>query len=185
MLGHRLHQFVVDRPGSGVAHPQVAHERERRQPGLGLTDEVDREKPHCQEQFGALHHGAGDQRALMPSGSALKQRVGTPPHPAVGDPIAARTTKPVRLARLLQCRSALGIVTVAFEKLGHRQPGLKLDSVHRHELNLNGNTVHANMYRSGDYDRPTGLNIIGSWFMSLDGNACSADSAIVGVKPLC
>ncbi len=54
-LGHRTHQLVVDQPGRRVAHPQVSHQRERRQPGLGLADKVDREKPDAQGQFAALH----------------------------------------------------------------------------------------------------------------------------------
>ncbi len=131
-LGHRTHQLVVDQPGRGIAHPQVSHQRERRQPGLGLADKVDREKPDAQGQFAALHHGARDQRGLMPTGLALKKRMGSSAHPAVGGPIAARTTKPGRPARVLQGRRALRLGTVAFEKCGHRQAGLKLNSVHCH-----------------------------------------------------
>ena len=130
--GHRPHQLVVDQLGSGVAHPQLSHERERRQACFGLADEVNREKPNAQGQFGALHHGAGDQRGLMPAGLALKQRVGSSAHPGVSGPIAARTMEPDRPARLLQCHSTLGVGTVKLEKRGHRQSGLKLDSIHCH-----------------------------------------------------
>lgn len=131
-LCHRAHQLVVDQPGRRVAHPQLSHERERRQPGLGLADEVDREKPDGQGQFGALHDGAGDQRGLMPTGMALKKRMGSPAHPAVGGPITAGATKPGRPARVLQCRLALRFGPVALKECRHRKTGLKLNSIHCH-----------------------------------------------------
>ncbi len=68
----------------------------------------------------------------MPTGLALKKRMGSFAQPAVGGPIAARTTKPGRPARALQGRRALRFETVALEKCGHRQAGLKLNSVHCH-----------------------------------------------------
>lgn len=85
-FGHRLHQLVVNEPRRRIAHPQVPLEGECRQPGLGLADEVDREKPNAQGQFRALHHGARDQRGLMPTSLALEQRVSSPAHPGVGAP---------------------------------------------------------------------------------------------------
>ena len=41
-FGHRLHQFVVDKPGGWVAHPQLPHQGECRQSGFSLTDKIDR-----------------------------------------------------------------------------------------------------------------------------------------------
>ena len=140
-IGHRLHQLVVDEPSGRIAHPEVALECERRQSGLGLADQVDREEPGRQRQFGALHHGAGDQRRLMSTRLALEQRVGSPAYPAVSNAITARTPKPRRPACLLQSRLAGWLGSVALEKLGHGQSGLKLDSVHRHGTPLSGKAV--------------------------------------------
>jgi len=92
---------VVDEPGRRVAHPEVTHEGERRQPGLGLADEVDRQEPGGQRQLGALHQGAGDQRGLVATGAALEQRMVTPVHPRIGRALAARAAKAVRPVRLL------------------------------------------------------------------------------------
>ena len=64
-IGHRLHQFVVDEPSGRIAHPEVALECERRQSGLGLADQVDRQEPGGQRQFRTLKDGAGNQRGLM------------------------------------------------------------------------------------------------------------------------
>src|SRR3546814_13739680 len=72
---------------------------------------------------------------------ALKQRVGSPAYPAVSNAITARTPKPRRPACLLQSRLAGRLGSVALEKLGHGQSGLKLDSVHRHGAPPGRNTV--------------------------------------------
>ena len=131
-FGHRLHQLVVDAPSRRVAHPKVALECERRQPGAGLADQVEREEPDRQRQFGALHHGEGDQRGLMPARLALEQCVGSPTHPAASGAVAARAPKPRRPPRLFQRSLACPFSSVAVQKLGHRQSRLKLDSVHWH-----------------------------------------------------
>src|SRR3546814_20898148 len=72
---------------------------------------------------------------------ALKQRVGSPAYPAVSNAITARTPKPRRPACLLQSRLAGRLGSVALEKLGHGQSGLKLDSVHRHGAHPGRKTV--------------------------------------------
>ena len=73
---HGPHQFVVDQPGGGVAHAQLPSECQRRQARLGLTDEVDGEKPGRQRKLRALKHRAGDERGLMAIGIALEDLVG-------------------------------------------------------------------------------------------------------------
>jgi len=100
-LHHRLHHLVVDEPGCRVAHPEVTLEGQRRQPGLGLADEVDRQEPGGQRQLGALHQGVGDQRGLVATGAALEQRMVTPVHPRTGRALAARAAKAGWPARLL------------------------------------------------------------------------------------
>ena len=69
---HRLHQLVVDQPSGGVAHPQITLQGQRRESGLGLADQVDRQKPDRQRQLGALKHRANDQRGLVVAGIALE-----------------------------------------------------------------------------------------------------------------
>ena len=44
-LGHGAHDLVMHQPGRRVAHAEVALERQGRQPGLGLADQVDRQEP--------------------------------------------------------------------------------------------------------------------------------------------
>lgn len=71
-VGHHPHELVVDQPGGGVTHAQLALQGPGRQPGLGLTDQVDRQEPGGQRQLAALKHGAGNQRGLMTARVALK-----------------------------------------------------------------------------------------------------------------
>ena len=68
----------------------------------------------------------------MPAGTALEQGMGSSGYPAVGGTIAARAAKPDGPARLLQRFRALRFCAATHEKLGHRQTGLKLDSVRWH-----------------------------------------------------
>ena len=141
-FGHRLHQLVVHEPGGRIAHPKVTLERQCRQLGLGLADEVDREEPHGQRQLGALHHSTGDQRSLVTTVLALEQRVGSPADPTVGDASTARAPEPRRPARLFQRGCTLRFGPVALEKFGHRQSGLKLDPVHGHGTPPSKNYIH-------------------------------------------
>ena len=71
--GHGATYLLVQQPGRGVAHPDLALERQSRQPGLGLADEVDREEPVCQRQFGVHHQTVSAQRGLMPTAIALEK----------------------------------------------------------------------------------------------------------------
>lgn len=72
-LSYGLHQLVVHQPSGWVAHTQLVFERKRRQIGLGLADEVDRQKPCSQGQLCRLKDGACDQRGLVSTGIALKK----------------------------------------------------------------------------------------------------------------
>ncbi len=134
--GHGLHQLVVHQPGCGIAHAQLAFERERRHAGFGLTDEVDRQKPGRQRQFRRLKNGACDQRGLMPTGLTLKDIMAPRLQDAVGRTAAVRTTETIGPARFLQRRRAKHLGAKKLEKLRHRQTGLKLDAIHGHDAVL-------------------------------------------------
>lgn len=130
--GHCLHQFVLNELRRWITHPEGTLERECRKPGFGLTDEVDRQEPQGQRQFAALHHGARDQRSLMATGRALEQCMGTSVHPTANGSRAARTTKALRPARLLQSGRTLCFSPELLEKLRQRQAELELNTIHGH-----------------------------------------------------
>ncbi len=76
-LRHRGHQFVANQPGRTVRGPQLAHQGQRRQAGLCLTEQVDRQKPGPQRQLGTVRERAGGQRGLVPAGLALVKLAGS------------------------------------------------------------------------------------------------------------
>ncbi len=131
-LHHGLHQLVVHQPCRWVTHTQVALERQRRQSGFGLADEVDCQEPHRQGQLGALKDGASDQRRLVPTGVALKDLVAKGTQDAVRSATAARTGKALWPASALQRLGAKRLSAVEFEELRHGQAGLKLDAIDCH-----------------------------------------------------
>lgn len=73
LLGHGAVDSLVQQPRLGVTHAQLAFERQRRQPGLGLADDVDHPEPGCKHQRRVLHQVAGRQRSLVPAPIALEQ----------------------------------------------------------------------------------------------------------------
>src|SRR3546814_3819174 len=77
----------------------------------------------------------------MTAGAALKDLARTIAQYAVRRASAARATKPFRPACRFERLLALHLGAVIFDKLWHRQPRLKLDSIHRHDghLSLSGN----------------------------------------------
>ena len=133
---HGLHQLMVNEPGGGITDPQVALQSQGREPGLGLADEVHRQKPHRQPQLGALEHAARDQRGLVMAGVALEGLARSDPKHAVRGTTTARAAKALRPARLLQCGLALRLGTKPLEQLKQRHPGLKLNPIHGHDTPL-------------------------------------------------
>lgn len=94
-LGHVLYQSVLYQSGRWVAHFQLTFEQESRQARLGLGDEVNRQKPCCQWQFGRMKNGTFDQRRLMPIGIARKDLVATGTQDAVCCTTAVSTAKTI------------------------------------------------------------------------------------------
>ena len=60
-LGHGGHQLVLEHPCRGIVDPEQPLQGQSGQPGLGLADEVDRQKPNRQRQTGALEERPGGQ----------------------------------------------------------------------------------------------------------------------------
>ena len=134
LLGHGVIDLLVQQPSRSVAHANLALERHRRQPGLGLADEVDGQEPSGQWQFGVLHQAAGGQRRLMTAGVALKEITCAVADNTVPGCAAARAAKAVRPARALDRLGALRFGAKDAEELGNRNALLKLDSVVGHGM---------------------------------------------------
>ena len=131
-LSHRLHQLVLDQPGARIAHAELALQCQRREPRLGLADQVDRQEPHREGELGAVKDGAGDERTLMAAGVALIQLAATASHHAVRRAPAVGTAKAFGPARRLKGRLTLGLGAESLEKLRHGQTRLELNSIHHH-----------------------------------------------------
>ena len=132
MRAHRGHQLLMDQPGGAVRGADLAHERQGRQPGLGLADQVDRQNPDAQGQIGAVEQGARGQRGLVPAGAALEEFARAMADDLVLSGVAARAPKPLRPAVRHQRLGALGFGAVAVEELGQEHAVLELDSVRGH-----------------------------------------------------
>src|SRR3954468_22087996 len=72
-LDHRLHQFVLNPPGSIGRNPQAPPQLDVGQPFLALGEQMHGAEPDPHRQLGALHDGAGDQRCLIAALPALQQ----------------------------------------------------------------------------------------------------------------
>lgn len=131
-LGHRLYQRVVDEQSGWIAHRQLALQSQRGQPGLRLTDQVNRQEPHRRPKLGSLKSRSCDERHLVTTRAELKDLAQASTQNAVCHFAAARTEKVIRPTRLLRHCRTLRLATVLCEEIRHRQPRLKLDSIHRH-----------------------------------------------------
>jgi hypothetical protein len=132
LLGHRVVDLVVQQPGRGVAHPQIALEGQRRDAGLGLADQVHGQEPSRQRQLGVLHERSGGQRSLVPTGAALEQLSGTVIDHVVLRALTARAAKPARPAGAANRFGALLFGAEAGQKLRDRHARLELDLVAGH-----------------------------------------------------
>ena len=138
-LQHGLHALVLDTPGREVADPQLALQRQCGQTRLGLTDQVNGEKPSSQGQAGALENGAGNQRSLVTTMAALKRLARTAFQNRMLGTVALGAMKSFRPAGQFQGRSALLFGAKTLYEFGERQPLLKLHTIHRHRTSLSHN----------------------------------------------
>ncbi len=130
---HGAVDLVVQQPGGGIAHAQVSLESQGRDAGLGLTDEVDGQKPGRQRQLGVLHQGASGQRGLKAAAAALVELAGALRHKIVLRAGAVRAAKPLRPTRALERLGALRFGAEMAQKLRDRHTVLKLDLVAGHQ----------------------------------------------------
>ena len=149
LLGDSAVDLFVQQPRLGVAHTQVALERQRGQAGLGLADQVDGEDPCRQRQLGVLDHTARGQRGLVSASVALKQPAGILAEHAVIGAVATRATEPIRPSRLLDRLGALRLGAEALKEFWNGHAVLELDLVEGHgvhssvrELQLTGSPTH-------------------------------------------
>jgi hypothetical protein len=77
-LSHHAAYLLLQQPSGPVGDAELPHQRKRRQPSLGLTEEVEREEPCAQRQLGAVKHNPGGERRLVPAGGALRRRRSAP-----------------------------------------------------------------------------------------------------------
>ncbi len=122
----------MQQPRSGVAHAQIALERQRRDPRLRLADEVDGQEPGGQRQLEMLHHHAGSHRRLMQAAHALEQLAGPLTHKLVPRVVAARAAKALGPTRALLSFGALLFSAEMPQEFGDRHAGLELDFVAGH-----------------------------------------------------
>ena len=84
---------MLEQPGGGVGHAQVALELQRRDVVLGLRHQVHGEEPSRQRELAGFEDGAADQAALLAAGTALKVQPILAPELAVPATLAARAGK--------------------------------------------------------------------------------------------
>ena len=131
-LGHGAVDLLVQQPGRGVAHPELALERQGRQPGLGLADQIDRQEPGRKRQLGVLHQAARRQRCLVPAAVALEQLARTVADNVVLSRTTSRTPEALRPAGMPNGLGALRLGAEARQELRNRHAGLELDVVGGH-----------------------------------------------------
>ena len=129
---HGLHDLVLEQPGGAVAHTELAHQLQRRDVVLGLSEQLHGQEPARQAELAGLEDRSADQAALVGAGPALPIGQAAAHEAGSCSPAAARADKAIGPARRLQRRAALRFGSVTLEELRHRQPRLKLHSVHLH-----------------------------------------------------
>ena len=134
LSGHRAVDLLVQQPRGRVAHAQLTLERQRRQPRLGLADEVAGEEPCRQWQLRVLHQAARRQRGLVPATVALEELARTVTDDIVVGYATTRTTKAIWPAGLLDRFGALRLGAEAAQELSDRHAVLELDLVEGHGL---------------------------------------------------
>lgn len=166
---HGVVDLVVQRPGGGVAHTELALQSQRGQPGLGLADEVDRQEPQTQRQLGVLHQAAGGQRGLVAAALALKEPARTMADDVVLGAITAGAAKSLRPAGGLECRRTLLLAAEAGHEFRQRHATLELDEVERH--GLHSGVVRRSDYGSGSsWREPAEARYQSGWRMVCDGD---------------
>jgi hypothetical protein len=130
---HGVVDLVLQRPSGGVAHAELALERQGRQPRLGLAEQVDHQEPCAQRQLGVLKQAAHGQRCLVTAGLALEQLTSAVANDLVFSCVAAQTTKSAGPASDLDGLGTLLLGAEALYELWYRHAVLELNGVEGHD----------------------------------------------------
>jgi hypothetical protein len=123
---------VLEQPGSGVGHAQVALEFEGRDVVLGLRHEVHGQEPTGQRHLAGLEDGAGDQTALVAAAAALEVQALLAAELAVPAPPGSAGRRSARASAGRVEILTLLLRPMLIEELRERQPPLVLRRVPRH-----------------------------------------------------
>ena len=129
---HHLHELVLDQPGGGVGHIEVALEFQRRDVVLGLRHQVHGQEPLGQCQLAGLEDRAAEHAALVATGAALEVQAILPTELAVPAALAAWADEALGPAPALDRFLATLMRAIEIEELQHRQTPLILHLVLRH-----------------------------------------------------
>jgi hypothetical protein len=130
--GHRRHDLVMHQPSRRVAHADVALEFERRQPGLGLADQVDPEEPTRQRQLRVVQQRAGGQRGLSMTSMTLVEAAAVAHNATVRPAAAAWADEAIGPARTPQGFGTGRFGAKALEEFRQGHALLELDRVVGH-----------------------------------------------------
>ena len=106
-FGHHLHELVLDPPGGGVAHAELAPQLQRRDAVFRLTDQEHGLKPGAQRELRAMEDRPRAQARLRSTGAALPIAGILKIKVAMVGSAAVRAVKALWPARLLQGLFAL------------------------------------------------------------------------------
>ncbi len=120
-----------------AAADQVELERQGRDIGFGLTDEVDGQEPDRQRQLGVFYHRASGQRGLKAVTAALVELAGALHRKIALRDGAPRTAKPVRPAHSPEHLGALRFGAEVVQKLRNRLTVLVLNLVAGNKMFIN------------------------------------------------
>jgi len=133
VFGHNLHQLVLDPPGGGVAHAELALQLQRRNAVFRLTDQEHRLKPGAQRQLGTMKDGPRTQArqrstaAALPISGSLNIKV------TMAGCAAVRAVIALWPARLLQGLFALMLRPILHKQRRQAHAWLKQYRIHRHD----------------------------------------------------
>lgn len=129
---HDFHHLVLEQQRGLVADAQITLELQRRRAVLGAREQMHSQEPDRQCQLGGLKDRPADQAALVPAVHALPVRQPITPEGPAARALAPGADEPPRPARVDHGLLALLLAAVPVEKFRHRQPLLKLNTIHSH-----------------------------------------------------
>jgi len=129
---HCLHQLVLNHPRRRITDAQMPLERQSRKPRLGLTDQINSQKPDGQRKFGILKERPCNDRYLVIAGTTLERCAPTSLQPITQPMATSRTLESVGPAFPLKSLLTLGFIAELLMKLEKRHAFLELYGVDSH-----------------------------------------------------